>query len=310
MADVAVLGTGRMGAAAAGRLAAKGHRVTVWNRTPGPARTLAQKSDGRISWAERPDQAVRNCRVVIAMLADGSAVRSVLLEQRVLQSLSSDTVVCDLSTSGPVAATEVGREYASQQRLFLDAPVSGSVAAVAAGQLLVMASGPDSARAAAQSVLADLARDIVVVGVEAGAGQVMKLAVNLVVHDLNVALSESLLLAERAGITRVSAYDVLMRSVVAAPYVHYKQQAFLDPGAPVAMSLDLVAKDLGLIIDLAQRHGLSPTVTHAALAVVRAACAAGRGALDMARLNTPTSSSSADMESLKEDSPLSQITEL
>jgi 3-hydroxyisobutyrate dehydrogenase-like beta-hydroxyacid dehydrogenase len=120
---------------------------------------------------------------------------------------------------------------------------------------------------------------------EVSAGQAMKLAVNLVVHDLNAALAEALVLAENVGIAREDAYDVLADSVVAAPFVGYKRAAFLDPDTPVAMSLDLVRKDLRLIAELAADVGVAIEVTTAAEAVVEAACEAGHGSEDMAALS-------------------------
>jgi len=105
------------------------------------------------------------------------------------------------------------------------------------------------------------------------------------VHDLNAALSEALVLAEHAGISKESAYDVLAASVVGAPFVQYKRAAFLDPGTPVAMSLDLVLKDLTLITALAGELEVPHQVTRSARAWVEAACQAGLGAQDMAALS-------------------------
>jgi 3-hydroxyisobutyrate dehydrogenase-like beta-hydroxyacid dehydrogenase len=147
-----------------------------------------------------------------------------------------------------------------------------------------MAGGDPAAIAAAEPILAAFARRVVRVG-DVSAGQAMKLAVNLVVHDLNAALAEALVLAENAGIARADAYDVLADSVVAAPFVGYKRAAFLDPDTPVAMSLDLVRKDLRLIAELAAGVGVAIEVTAAAEAVVEAACEAGHGSEDMAALS-------------------------
>jgi 3-hydroxyisobutyrate dehydrogenase-like beta-hydroxyacid dehydrogenase len=167
---------------------------------------------------------------------------------------------------------------------FLDAPVSGSVAAVEAGTLLVMAGGTAEAIEAAKLVLEAYARRIAHVG-PAGSGQAMKLAVNLVVHDLNAALSEALVLAEKAGIARADAYGVLQDSVVGAPFVVYKRSAFLDPSTPVAMSLELVLKDLQLITEFADLHGSPAQVTRAARDQVATVCEAGNGDQDMAALS-------------------------
>lgn len=113
----------------------------------------------------------------------------------------------------------------------------------------------------------------------------MKLSVNLVVHGLNAVVSEALQLAETAGITRKDAYDVLQESVVAAPFVKYKRAAFLDENEPVAMSLNLVHKDLELIADLADRVGSRAPVTASVARAVGGALDAGMGAFDMAALS-------------------------
>jgi len=282
MAEVALLGTGRMGAAMARRVADAGHQVTVWNRTAGRAQALAESLSGTV--ADTPADAVRGSDVVLSVLADGDATRTVLLDARVLAALTPGSVVCDLATSGVATARDVAAGVARAGARFVDAPVSGSVPSVEAGTLLVMAGGDEAAIEAARTVLSTFARRILRVG-EPGAGQAMKLAVNLVVCDLNAALSEALVLAENAGIARESAYDVLLESVVAAPFVQYKRAAFLDERAPVAMSLDLVSKDMRLITDLARALEVPVAVTEAARRAVDEACAAGIGSSDMAQLS-------------------------
>ncbi len=282
MAEVALLGTGRMGAAMARRVAQAGHRVTVWNRTAGKAQALAESLSGTV--ADTPADAVRGSDVVLSVLADGAATRTVLLDATVLAAVAPGSVVCDLATSGVATARDLAAALARAGARFVDAPVSGSVPSVEAGTLLVMAGGDEAAIEAARAVLSAFARRILRVG-ESGAGQAMKLAVNLVVCDLNAALSEALVLAENAGIARESAYDVLLESVVAAPFVKYKRAAFLDEGAPVAMSLDLVSKDMRLITDLARALEVPVAVTEAARRAVDEACAAGIGSSDMAELS-------------------------
>jgi 3-hydroxyisobutyrate dehydrogenase len=285
MAEVAVLGMGRMGAAMARSLARAGHQVHVWNRTRAAAEAVAGAAPaGSVVVADSPADAVSECDVVLSMLADGEATRSVLLADAVLRSCRAGAVVCDLGTSGVHTARELADALATQGVRFVDAPVSGSVPAVESGTLLVMASGDPAALEDVRPVLESFARLVLRVG-DVGAGQVMKLAVNLVVHDLNAALSEALVLAERAGVAREDAYGVLQESVVASPFVQYKRPAFLDPATPVAMSLDLVRKDLRLITAYADEVGSPREVTQAALDRVAAACDAGMGGEDMAALS-------------------------
>jgi 3-hydroxyisobutyrate dehydrogenase-like beta-hydroxyacid dehydrogenase len=276
VAEVAILGTGRMGSAMAHRVADAGHDLTIWNRTEATARAVAAAApEARIAVAPTPEAAVAGKTVVLTVLSDGDAGRTVLLNDAVLAALTPDAVVCDLGTSGMSAARDLARGVNDAGARFVDAPVSGSVPAVEAGSLLVMAGGNADAIAAAATVIGAFARRIVHVG-EVGAGQAMKLAVNLVVHNLNAALAEALALATSAGITPAG--------VIAAPFVVYKRAAFLDPRAPVAMSLDLVNKDLHLITGLAEELGVHLPVTNAAVQAVTAACVAGLGRSDMASL--------------------------
>ena len=285
MAEVTVLGVGRMGGAMAGRLLAAGHQVTVWNRTRAAADALAARAGGpRLLMAVDPARAVAGARFVICALADGDVTCSVLLDDSVLAALRDDAVVCDMGTSGVRAARVLAAALAGSGHEFVDAPVSGSVATVEAGQLLVMAAGNRAAVEAVTPVLSAFAKRVAFLG-PTGNGQAMKLAVNTVVHDLNAALSEALALASRAGIQPADAYDVFQASVVAAPYVNYKRDAFLDPRTPVAMSLDLVAKDLRLISAFAEDLGISLPATQAVAREVSAACAAGLGTRDMASLS-------------------------
>ena len=108
----------------------------------------------------------------------------------------------------------------------------------------------------------------------------MKLAVNTVIFGLNEAVAEGLVLAEAAGVDRAMAYDVFAASAVGAPYVGYKRAAFVEPEAtPVAFSLDLAAKDLGLIRDLADRRRRSrcPRRGRTSTCIRTAAAALGGG---------------------------------
>ncbi len=281
MAEVTVLGLGRMGAAMARKLAESGHRVTVWNRTATVAEELAAQCSVAVS--PSPAAAVCGADVVIAMFADGSITESVLLGEALIAALSDGVVVCDMGTSGvgTAHALDVGLSAAGAR--FVDAPVSGSVVTIATGQLLVMASGDEAGVDLARPILESFAKKVAYLG-QAGAGQAMKLSVNLVVHTLNAALSEALTLAVNAGVPAASAYDIFQDSVVAAPFVIYKRAAFLDPDTPVAMSLDLSRKDLALIAEFADGLGSPASAARAVLGEVANACDAGFGSQDMAAL--------------------------
>ncbi len=285
MADVAVLGTGRMGAAMVRRLAAAGHTVRVWNRTAEKARLLVEElAAPGVSQAASAAEAVRGAEATLTMLSDGQITQDVLLDPTVMEAMRPGSVIVDLGTSGVTAARALEAGLGARGVRFVDAPVSGSVPAVESGTLLVMASGRTDAIDAAKPVLEAFARKVITLG-PAGSGQAMKLAVNLVVHDLNAALSEALQLAEASSISREDAYSVLQESVVAAPFVQYKRPAFLDPDTPVAMSLGLVEKDLRLITAYAAQLDVGVPVTHRALDSVHRAVMEGWGGRDMADLS-------------------------
>jgi 3-hydroxyisobutyrate dehydrogenase-like beta-hydroxyacid dehydrogenase len=285
MSRVAVLGLGRMGAPMAARLAQAGHEVAVWNRGEAGHRRLAAEIADGVAAPVRggtPAEAVAGAGIVITMLADAGALENVLFGVGgVTAALGRDAVVCDMGTIGVDAAKRCARRLAPLGAAFVDAPVSGSVPAVRAGTLSVMAGGPQEAIARIEPVLRAFAGVVRRVG-DTGSGQAMKLAVNSVLHSFNAALSESLVLAERGGVARGTALDVLADSAVAAPFLLYKRAAFEDPGAaPVAFTLDLMRKDLGLIRGFAAGSGSPMPVAQAVSAVCDTASAAGFGEHDM-----------------------------
>jgi 3-hydroxyisobutyrate dehydrogenase len=281
MADVAVLGMGRMGAAMARKLVEAGHRVTVWNRSAPAAEAVAAACGAEV--ADSPAQAVAEVDVVISILASGPVTVDVLLDPDVLAALAPGTVVCDMATSGVEAAHELDAGITGAGARFVDAPVSGSVPTIEAGQLLVMASGDPDGVDVAEPILRSFAKRVAYLG-DAGAGQAMKLAVNLVVFTLNSAISEALTLATSAGVAAEAVYDIFQDSVVAAPFVNYKRPAFLDPSTAVAMSLALTRKDLGLITAFSAQQGVPTTVADAVRDEVVRACEAGFADADMAAL--------------------------
>lgn len=273
---VAVIGTGRMGAAMVGRLAGAGHHVTAYNRTPARAAGLG------VPVAGSPREAAAGAGVVLVSLADDAALSAVYRgADGLLAGLRPGTVVLETSTVHPDTVRALGPLVAERGATLLDAPVSGSVPVVARGELTFMVGGDPAALDRVRPVLDALAARVFHLGA-LGHGAVMKLAVNAVVHALNQALCEALVLAERAGLTRGATYEVLANSAVAAPFVLYKRAAFEDPEAtPAAFMLDLVAKDLALIDALADGVGARMEQLAANRAVVAEALAAGLGAEDM-----------------------------
>lgn len=274
---IGLVGLGHMGRPMAARLAAAGFPLTVWNRTPG--RAVAAGATVAMS----PQELAAASDVVITMLADGAAVRAVLSgPDGVLAAARPGTIVIDMSTIGPQAARDLAAEAATQDVVFLDAPVSGSVALAEQGTLTAMVGGPPDAVERVRPVLATLTKAQFHLG-PAGAGAAMKLAVNILIAASNQAIAEALTLAESAGLRRADAYDVLAASAVASPFVSYKREAYLHPDtAPVAFTAALMRKDLDLALSVAAPAGLALPVAGAARDYLDAACAAGYSDADFA----------------------------
>ena len=282
---VAVVGAGRMGAAMAGTLRRAGLEVVVFNRTRARAEACAEATGAGVAATAR--QAAADAQVVLSSLADDAAVEAAYTgPDGVVAGLEPGTVVCESSTVDPGTVRRLAPLVAERGADLLDTPVSGSVSTVEAGQLTIMAGGDPAALERARPVLDRLAKQVFHIG-ELGSGAVMKLVVNSVLHGLNLALAEGLVLAERAGVARPTAYEVIASSAVAAPFVHYKREAFEHPGEPpVAFSLDLVAKDLDLALELAARTGAPLDQAATNRRVVRAAVADGLGDHDLSELAT------------------------
>jgi 3-hydroxyisobutyrate dehydrogenase len=285
MLTVGVIGTGRMGAAMAARLARAGFEVTVWNRDESKARAVADAVGARVG--DSASAVASSVDVVITSLADDDAVRSVYLgDEGVVAGIGPGTVALETSTIDPLTVLEVGSAVDATGAGFLDCPVSGSVSTVEAGTLTIMAGGDHELVERARPVLEPLSSRVIEVGPR-GSGAATKLAVNGLVHGLNLALAEALVLAERAGVSRSTAYDVFASGAPGAPFVQYKREAYEHPDeAPVAFSLDLVRKDLELITGLGERVGAPMGQASAGLEIVDRAIAAGMGDRDMSAIAT------------------------
>lgn len=282
---VAVVGTGRMGGTMVGTLRRAGTEVVVFNRTRAKADEVARSSGAEVAGSAR--EAVAGAAVVLSSLADDAAVEATYAGPDGLAAgLASGAVVCETSTIHPRTLEVVGPLVAERGASLLDTPVSGSVQLLERGELTVMAGGDAAALERARPVLGLLATRIFHTG-GLGTGATMKLAVNTIVHGLNLALSEALVLAEKVGVARTAAYEVFAASAVAAPFVLYKRPAYEHPDeTPVAFSLDLVAKDLDLALDLASQAGATMEQAATNRRVVGAAVAAGLGGHDLSALAT------------------------
>lgn len=265
------------------RFADAGHELVLWNRHASKAEAVAAEIGGVV--AATPAEAAARSDVIVSSLADDAALRGVYLgADGVAQGIAPGSIAVETSTVAPETIIEVGGAIDATGASFLECPVSGSVATVEAGALTMMAGGDADLVERVEPVLSAIAKRVIHVG-KRGNGAATKLAVNGLVHGLNLALSEALVLAEKAGVDRETAYEVFVSGAAGAPFVQYKREAYEHPDtAAVAFTLELVAKDLELITGLGAEVGAPMAQALTGLDVVRRAIEAGMGDHDLSAL--------------------------
>jgi 3-hydroxyisobutyrate dehydrogenase/2-hydroxy-3-oxopropionate reductase len=270
-----------MGASLARALSRAGLPLILQNRTRARAEALAAELGASVRVAATPAEVASLADVSLTMVADDAAVAAVYRgPDGLLAGARPGLVLVDLSTVTPESICSLEADARAAGAGILDAPVSGSVTTAESGQLTLMVGGTVADLERARPALDPLAKTIVHIGA-LGSGAAMKLAVNTVIFGLNAAVAEGLVLAEAAGVDRAVAYDVIATSAAGAPYVAYKRAAFVAPDeTPTAFSLDLAAKDLGLIAALADRVGVAMPQASSNLAGILAAAVALGGERD------------------------------
>ena len=278
---VGFAGLGLMGMPMARNLAAAGLLEAVYNRTQSRAADFALETGADL--CSTPAELAERANVLITMVADDAASWEIFAGPGgFVEAIRPGTIAVQMSTVSLGHVERLAELLGSHGCSLLDVPVSGSVAMAEQATLALMAGGAEADLEAVRPVLAVLGSKLFHLGPQ-GFGAAMKLAVNAVVYGLNGAVAEGLVLAERAGIDRLRAYEVLAASAAAAPFVHYRRSAFERPEeAPVALRLELAAKDLDLIIEFAGELGQTLPQTELNAEVVAAAIAEGFAESDVA----------------------------
>ncbi len=259
MATVALLGTGIMGAPMARNIAAGGHAVKVWNRS----RDKAERLSDVCTVCATPAEAAAGAGIVITMLSDGAAVTEVLFgAPGVAAALSPGAVVVDMSSIQPGLARDHAAALQERGHAHLDAPVSGGEAGAKDATLAIMAGGAPDAYGAVEPVLSTMGRPTHV-GIH-GAGQVAKLANQVIVAISIGAVSEALLLAQEGGCDPAAVREALMGGFATSRILELHGERMIGrnwvPGGPLAMQL----KDLNNALAVADEVGLELPMTRLA----------------------------------------------
>jgi 3-hydroxyisobutyrate dehydrogenase len=271
---VAILGLGIMGAGMASRLLSEGFSVAVYNRNPAKA---AAFSGTAATVASSPREAASHAEIIISMVADDNASRSVWLgDNGALAGAARGSVLIESSTLSVGWIKELAGAAGQQGCEFLDAPVTGTKPHAASGQLLFLVGGSASALATAQPVLSVLSREVVHLG-PTGSGALLKLINNFMAGVQAASFAEAVSLIKAGGLDRVKAEAVLTNGAPGSGLVKIVAARASANDFTPNFPLNLMAKDLRYAIHEASERGLPLKTASSALSVFQQAIAQGHG---------------------------------
>jgi len=250
MANLGFVGLGVMGSQMVNRLLEKGHTVTGYNRTRAKAQWLIDKG---MRWADSPHAVAAAADVTFVMVTNAVATAAITDgPDGLLAGLSSGKLLVDMSTISPDVSRALAAKVRNKGADMVDAPVSGSVITLQQGKLSVMVGGKRETFERLQPLLLDIGPKVTHVG-DNGLALAMKIAVNLSLAVQMLAFSEGVLLAEKSGIPRAVAVDVLVHSAVASPMIQYRGPFVLQSPDEAWFDVNMMQKDMLLAMDLGRR---------------------------------------------------------
>jgi 3-hydroxyisobutyrate dehydrogenase-like beta-hydroxyacid dehydrogenase len=280
-ARIGFVGLGAMGGRIAGRLLAAGHEVHGYNRTRAKAEGLIERG---LIWRASPREVAAAADIVFSMVTDDAALTAIASgSDGILAGLAPGKVYVDMSTVGPQASRALADEVRQLGAAMLDAPVSGSVHAAEEGRLSIMVGGEERVCARVEPLLRQLGSTVTRVGAN-GQALLMKLAVNINLAQQMLAFSEGVLLAERGGIDRTLAVEVMIRSAIGSPMLLARGPLVVDLPDEAWFDVRLMQKDVGLALDAGRTLAVPLPGTAVANQLLTAARALGRGEQDIAVL--------------------------
>jgi 3-hydroxyisobutyrate dehydrogenase-like beta-hydroxyacid dehydrogenase len=241
-----------MGSRIAARLLAAGHALHGWNRTPG--RTNELVASGLVEERSAADVA-RAADVIFSMVTDTAAVEEVVAGPGgLLEGLRPGAVIVEMSTIDPAASVALAGQAAAAGGVMLDAPVSGSIATLEAGQLSIMVGGNEEAYERVRPLLLDIGPKVMRIG-SSGQALLVKLAINNTLVVEMVAFCENVAMAEKGGVKREVAVEALLQSVISSPMLAYRAPFILEGNMPAEAfaNVNLQQKDMTLGLGTGKR---------------------------------------------------------
>ena len=270
-----------MGSRMVKRLLDAGHRVTGYNRTRSKAQSLLGSG---MEWGDTPRAVADSSDVVFSMVSDTAALQAIAAGTHgIVAGLAAGKIYIDMSTVSPAASRDIAQQVAAKGAHMLDAPVSGSVITLEEGKLSFMVGGDRVAFEQARSILEAIGPRVTYVGGN-GLAVSMKIATNLSLAVQMLAFSEGVLLAEKSGITRETAVEVLLNSVIASPMVKYRGPFVLNMPEEAWFDVDMMQKDLLLALEMGLKLDVPLPTTAITNQMLTSARAAGLAEKDFAIL--------------------------
>jgi len=250
MANLGFVGLGVMGSEMVNRLLSKGHSVIGYNRTRAKAEWLIKKG---MKWADSPKAVAASVDVIFSMVTNSIALQAIVEgPDGILAGLTSGKIYVDISTVSPEYSRSVAEKVRAKGADMVDAPVSGSVITLQEGKLSVMVGGRKSTFDKIKPLLEDIGPKVTYVG-DNGLALVLKIACNLSLAVQMLAFSEGVLLAEKSGIPRGIAVDVLANSAIASPMIKYRGPFVLNLPDEAWFNVNMMQKDMLLALELGQK---------------------------------------------------------
>jgi 3-hydroxyisobutyrate dehydrogenase-like beta-hydroxyacid dehydrogenase len=268
-----------MGGRMADRLLGKGHTVTGTNRTKSKAQWLLDKG---MKWADTPRGVAEAADIVFVMVTDSTALESIAGgPDGLVAGLGPGKIVIDMSTVSPATSVALAARVREKGADMVDSPVSGSVSTLEQGKLTMMVGGRADTFATIHPLLLDIGPKATHVG-DNGLAVSMKIATNLSLAVQMLAFSEAVLLAEKAGIARKTAVEVLTNSVIASPMVQYRGPMVLGLPEEAWFDMKMMQKDVTLALEMGRRLAVPLPTTATANEFLTAARANGLEKKDFA----------------------------
>jgi len=258
MANLGFVGLGVMGSEMVNRLLSKGHSVTGYNRTRSKAEWLIKKG---MKWANTPREVVGTADITLSMVTNSAALDAVMNgPDGMLAGVRPGKIFVDMSTVSPAFSREIAAKVREKGGNMVDAPVSGSVITLQEGKLSVMVGGRKETFERVKPLLLDIGPKVTHVG-ENGQALVMKIGVNLSLAVQMLAFCEGVLLAEKSGIARETAVDVLTHSVIGSPMVQYRGPFVLKMPEEAWFKVNMMQKDMMLALELGRQLDVAMPTT-------------------------------------------------